>query len=256
MREWIGTLLPAANPSDVEARLSALEARMEEVAADTAAARHLAAARDRDLADLGIKVDANRSAINALGVQTAARRFALDWGHRRAAAWSRDRGSEHRVGNDRFRDRFGRGRGSVESPNYQHDGPPSSGRPSRNNQPDQQCLAGHDAGREQRHEDDLPASSSPHVGVSPARRGRPERWTEPPGHLHTVGVGVCAFLAVRGCPVPGGRYRGLAARVEGTPGRRRVWVAAEIGQRRQQGGCSPALKPAVEGPGRMRADCR
>ena len=62
-----------ANPSDVEARLTALEARMEEVAADAAAARHLAAARDRDLADLGIKVDANRSAINAVGVQTAAR---------------------------------------------------------------------------------------------------------------------------------------------------------------------------------------
>ncbi len=61
------------NPSDVEARLAALEARMEEVAADAAAARHLAAARDRDLADLGVKVDANRSAINALGEQTAAR---------------------------------------------------------------------------------------------------------------------------------------------------------------------------------------
>lgn len=45
---------------------------MEEVAADAAAARHLAAARDRDLADLTIKVDANRQAINALGVQTAA----------------------------------------------------------------------------------------------------------------------------------------------------------------------------------------
>lgn len=44
---------------------------MEVVAADAAAARHLAAARDRDLADLGIKVDANRSAINALGEQTA-----------------------------------------------------------------------------------------------------------------------------------------------------------------------------------------
>ena len=40
-----------------------------EVAAD-AAARHLAAARDRDLTDLGVKVDANRSAINTLGVQT------------------------------------------------------------------------------------------------------------------------------------------------------------------------------------------
>jgi hypothetical protein len=38
---------------------------------DAAAARHLAAARD--LADLTIKVDANRQAINALGVQTAAR---------------------------------------------------------------------------------------------------------------------------------------------------------------------------------------
>ncbi len=62
-----------ANPSDVEARLTALEARIEEVAGDAAAARHLAAARDRDLADLGVKVDANRSAINALGIQTAGR---------------------------------------------------------------------------------------------------------------------------------------------------------------------------------------
>jgi tetrahydromethanopterin S-methyltransferase subunit G len=61
------------DPSDVEARLAALEARVEEVAADAAAARHLAAAGDRDLADLGVKVDANRRAINALGVQTAAR---------------------------------------------------------------------------------------------------------------------------------------------------------------------------------------
>ncbi len=69
----VGTLLPVANPSDVETRLAALEARVEEVAADTAAARHLAAARDRDLADLGVKVDANRSAINALGQQTAGR---------------------------------------------------------------------------------------------------------------------------------------------------------------------------------------
>ena len=61
------------DPSDVEARLAALEARVEEVAADATAARHLAAAGDRDLADLGVKVDANRRAINALGVQTAAR---------------------------------------------------------------------------------------------------------------------------------------------------------------------------------------
>ena len=62
-----------ADPSDLEARLAALEARIEEVAADAAAARHLAAARDRDLADLGVKVDANRTAINGLGVQTAGR---------------------------------------------------------------------------------------------------------------------------------------------------------------------------------------
>jgi tetrahydromethanopterin S-methyltransferase subunit G len=61
------------DPPDVEARLTALEARVEEVAADAAAARHLAAARDRDLADLGVKVDANRAAINALGVRTASR---------------------------------------------------------------------------------------------------------------------------------------------------------------------------------------
>jgi tetrahydromethanopterin S-methyltransferase subunit G len=61
------------SPADFEARLAAVEARLEEVAADAAAARHLAAARDRDLADLTVKVDANRSAINGLGVQTAAR---------------------------------------------------------------------------------------------------------------------------------------------------------------------------------------
>jgi hypothetical protein len=59
--------------SDLEARVAALEARVEVVAADATAARHLAAARDRDLADLGLKVDANRSVINALGEQTAAR---------------------------------------------------------------------------------------------------------------------------------------------------------------------------------------
>ena len=67
-------------PPDTERRLTALEARVEDVAAeataarqDAIAARHLAAAHDRDLADLGVKVDANRRAINALGVQTAAR---------------------------------------------------------------------------------------------------------------------------------------------------------------------------------------
>ncbi|MDN5914423.1 MAG: hypothetical protein L0I76_04835 [Pseudonocardia sp.] len=60
-------------PPDIEARVTALEVRMEQAASDAAAARHLAAARDRDLADLTVKVDVNRSAINALGVQTAAR---------------------------------------------------------------------------------------------------------------------------------------------------------------------------------------
>ena len=58
---------------DHEARISRLEARVEEVAADASAARHLAAARDRDLADLTVKVDANRKAINALGEQARAR---------------------------------------------------------------------------------------------------------------------------------------------------------------------------------------
>jgi hypothetical protein len=66
--------------ADTERRLARLEARVEDVAAEASAAwqnaiaaRHLAAAHDRDLADLGVKVDANRRAINALGVQTAAR---------------------------------------------------------------------------------------------------------------------------------------------------------------------------------------
>ena len=55
-----------SQPSEFEARLAAVEA-------DAAAARHLAAAHDHDLADLTVKVDAHRAAINALGVQTAAR---------------------------------------------------------------------------------------------------------------------------------------------------------------------------------------
>jgi BMFP domain-containing protein YqiC len=72
-------------PDDIEARVAALEARMGQVAADAqfarqdaAAARHLAAARDRDTADLAVKVDANRSAINALGEQTRERFDAVD----------------------------------------------------------------------------------------------------------------------------------------------------------------------------------
>jgi hypothetical protein len=76
-----------AHPSDLEARVvvAALEARIGEVAAnaraareDATAARHLAAARDRDIADLTVKVDANRSAINALGEQTRERFDAMD----------------------------------------------------------------------------------------------------------------------------------------------------------------------------------
>jgi hypothetical protein len=58
---------------DHETRITRLEVRMEEVATDAAAARHLAAANDRDYADLAVKVDANRKAINALGEQTRAR---------------------------------------------------------------------------------------------------------------------------------------------------------------------------------------
>lgn len=64
------TVAATAEPPEIEARLAAVESRLEEVAA---AARHLAAAGDRDLADLGVKVDANRAAISALGEQTAAR---------------------------------------------------------------------------------------------------------------------------------------------------------------------------------------
>ena len=58
---------------DHETRISRLEERMEVVAADARAARHLTAANDRDYADLAVKVDANRKAINALGEQTRAR---------------------------------------------------------------------------------------------------------------------------------------------------------------------------------------
>ncbi|HEY5879613.1 MAG TPA: hypothetical protein VIU11_11935 [Nakamurella sp.] len=69
-----------SDSANFEERLTAAEARIEEVAADAAAARHLAAAGDRDLADLTMRVidnqrstEANRTAINALSVQTAER---------------------------------------------------------------------------------------------------------------------------------------------------------------------------------------
>jgi hypothetical protein len=58
---------------DHEARIRRLEIRVAEVAADAAAARHLAAANDRDSADLAVQVDAHRRAINALGEQTRER---------------------------------------------------------------------------------------------------------------------------------------------------------------------------------------
>jgi len=74
-----------AEPDSIEARVAALEARLGQVSADVqvarqdaAAARHLAAARDRDIADLAVKADANRSAINALGEQTRERFDAVD----------------------------------------------------------------------------------------------------------------------------------------------------------------------------------
>jgi hypothetical protein len=61
------------DPAAFGARLSAVERRVDDVASDSAAVRHLAGVRDRDIADLAIKTDANRKAINALGVQTVAR---------------------------------------------------------------------------------------------------------------------------------------------------------------------------------------
>jgi hypothetical protein len=69
---------PSEEPDDLRARVTALEERMKMVAADAMAARHIAAMNDRDYSDVSIKIDANRSAINALGVQTADRFNAVD----------------------------------------------------------------------------------------------------------------------------------------------------------------------------------
>jgi chromosome segregation ATPase len=85
------------SPANFEARLAAVEARLEEVAADAAAARHLAAAHDRDLADVTVKVDAVRTAVNGLGVQTAARFDRLE--QRFGGLEQRFGGLEHRVDN-------------------------------------------------------------------------------------------------------------------------------------------------------------
>jgi hypothetical protein len=74
------TLSGMAQEPDLEARVAALETQVRDLtdrvrttAQDAAAARVLAGGADRDVADLAIKVDANRKAINALGEQTAAR---------------------------------------------------------------------------------------------------------------------------------------------------------------------------------------
>ena len=88
---------------DHEARISRLEVRMEEVAADASAARHLAAARDRDLADLAVKVDANRKAINALGEQTRARFDQVDARFERLETEMRAGFAELRTGHDDLR---------------------------------------------------------------------------------------------------------------------------------------------------------
>lgn len=88
---------------DHEARISRLEARMDEVAEDAAAARHLAAANDRDLADLGVKVDANRRSINALSEQTRARFDQVDRRFERLEAEMRTGFAELRTGHDELR---------------------------------------------------------------------------------------------------------------------------------------------------------
>lgn len=93
-----------AQPLDLEARVAALEAQVAELTANTraaredaTAARHLAAARDRDIADLMVKVDANRSAINALGEQTREQFDAV--GRRFDAVDQRFEGLERKVDN-------------------------------------------------------------------------------------------------------------------------------------------------------------
>ncbi|MDQ2707548.1 MAG: hypothetical protein M3Z25_07880 [Actinomycetota bacterium] len=55
-----------ANSPDLEARVAALEARLEEVAADAVAARHLAAGADRDVSEVRAELRAPTSALNAL----------------------------------------------------------------------------------------------------------------------------------------------------------------------------------------------
>ncbi len=61
-----GRLPCVANSPDLEARVAALEARLEEVAADAVAARHLAAGADRDVSEVRAELRAHTSALNAL----------------------------------------------------------------------------------------------------------------------------------------------------------------------------------------------
>lgn len=52
--------------SDLEARVAALEARLDEVAADASAARELAAGADRDVSEVRAELRAHTRALNAL----------------------------------------------------------------------------------------------------------------------------------------------------------------------------------------------
>jgi hypothetical protein len=88
---------------DHEARIAHLEVRIEDVAADATAARHPAAARDRDLADLTVKVDANHRAINALGEQTRGCFDQVDARFDRLEAEMRAGFAEVRTGHDELR---------------------------------------------------------------------------------------------------------------------------------------------------------
>lgn len=55
-----------AEPSALEARVAALEARLEEVAVDASAARELAAGADRDVSEVRAELRAHTRALNAL----------------------------------------------------------------------------------------------------------------------------------------------------------------------------------------------
>jgi hypothetical protein len=74
----LATLLDMSQPPDHEARFAALDVETRAARQDALAARHLAAAHDRDIADLAVKVDAIRSALNAHSVQTRERFDALE----------------------------------------------------------------------------------------------------------------------------------------------------------------------------------